>query len=149
MIDRDLVYRKITLITPDLNALEKLASRAKKDFLSDDVATAVAERYLERVIGRMIDINYHLITSAGEPPPKDYYLSFIQLSKRPNVLEEDFAVRIAHAAGLRNRIAHEYDDMDSGLLFEGMCAAVEDIPLYIKAVLKYIETQGKGHNPDE
>ncbi len=31
MIDRDLVYRKISLITPDLNALEKLASRAKKD----------------------------------------------------------------------------------------------------------------------
>jgi len=39
--------------------------------------------------------------------------------------------------------------MDSGLLFEGMCAAMKDIPLYIKAILKYLESQGKGRNPDE
>ncbi len=149
MIDHDLVYRKITLITPDLDALRELASRTRENFLSDQIATVLAERYLERAIGRMIDINYHLITSAGEPPPKDYYLSFIQLSKRPKVLDEEFAARIARAAGLRNRIAHEYDDLDPGLLFDGMCAAVKDIPEYIKAVLKYLETRSKGGPADE
>ncbi len=143
MIDLDLIYRKLSLITPDLQALEKLSSGSREDFISDDVAPVLAERYLERVIGRMIDINYHLITAEGHPPPKDYYLSFTQLSKAPQVLEHDFAACIANAAGLRNRIAHEYDELDHSLLFEGMCSAVKDIPDYIKAVSEYVEALDK------
>ena len=51
----------------------------------------------------------------------------------------DFASRIDAAAGLRNRIAHEYDDIDPGRLFEGMEAAARDIPVWITHVVKYLD----------
>lgn len=141
MIDPEMVHRKISLITTDLKRLKGLVARTRDVLLSDEVALAAGERYLERVIGRMIDINYHLITSEGEPPPKDYYLSFIQLSIKPAILDKQFAEGIASAAGLRNRIVHEYDDIDPGLTLEGMRAAVRDIPIYAKAVLEYLENR--------
>ena len=50
----------------------------------------LAERYLERMIGRMIDVNYHLLTESGEAPPRDYFDSFTALS-RIGALPPDFA----------------------------------------------------------
>ncbi|NOY52619.1 MAG: DUF86 domain-containing protein [Deltaproteobacteria bacterium] len=149
MIDPAMVHRKLSLITTDLKRLKDLVARTREALLSDEIGLAAAERYLERVIGRMIDINYHLITSEGEPPPKDYYLSFVQLSIKPAILDKQFAEEIANAAGLRNRIVHEYDDIDPGLTIEGMRAAVRDIPLYAGAVLKYLEKRRKDRDPAE
>ena len=77
----------------------------------------------------MIDINYHLLTESGQAPPPDYYQSFIQLATF-GVYPAEFAQRIAARAGLRNRIAHEYDDIDPQKLFEAVRQAVGDLPEY-------------------
>ena len=81
MVDRDLVTRKIALIVDDLRAVTPIAQKPVDDYLASATDEIVTERYLERMIGRMIDINYHLITEAGHPPPRDYYESFTQLAK--------------------------------------------------------------------
>jgi hypothetical protein len=52
----------------------------------------------------MIDINYHLITESGFPPPTDYYQSFLQL-ERLGILPHDL-LRWSLRARLRNRIVH-------------------------------------------
>ncbi|MGH7265049.1 MAG: type VII toxin-antitoxin system HepT family RNase toxin [Candidatus Rokuibacteriota bacterium] len=105
MIDAELVTRKLALILRDLTALEPFAGKALAAYLASPVDEVAVERYLERIIGRMIDVNYHLITQAGHPPPADYYESFVQLG-RLGVLDPEFASRIAACAGPRNRIVH-------------------------------------------
>lgn len=139
MIDRELVDRKIVLIAPDLAALQEIVARGRGAFLANRIEQVVVERYLERIIGRMIDVNYHLLTEMGQPPPRDYYQSFVELGGR--VVPADFATRIAAAAGLRNRIAHEYDDIDPGRLFEGMEAAARDIPAWITHVVSFLDSR--------
>jgi uncharacterized protein YutE (UPF0331/DUF86 family) len=67
----------------------------------------------------MIDVNYHLITEAGHPPPQDYFASFTTLTKL-GVLPAPFASRIAACAGLRDRIVHEYDEIDPARVHEGL-----------------------------
>ncbi len=136
MIDRELVNRKINLIAPDLSELEAVAARGLEAFLDDRINQVLVERYLERVIGRIIDINYHILTETGKPPPKDYYQSFTGLGGA--VLPNEFARGIASAAGLRNRIVHDYDDIDPAKLFDGLASAVRDIPLYLKHIMDYI-----------
>src|SRR5690242_5337251 len=79
VVDRDLVVRKMALILDDLRAARPIADKPVDEFLASRLDEVVAERYLERMIGRMIDINYHLITDAGHAPPRDYYDSFTQL----------------------------------------------------------------------
>ncbi len=141
MIDRELVTRKIVLITSDLERLRTIATRPLADYLASETDELVVERYLERVIGRMIDINYHLLIEAGEPPPADYHESFVRLS-RLGTLPREFAIQIASCAGLRNRIAHEYDEIDPQKVYEALHTALRDIPLYLAHVRDYLELSG-------
>ena len=143
MIDPTLIIRKINLISGDLDELLTLSRKSFEEYLASRVDEILAERYLERVIGRMIDINYHLITEAGHPPPSDYYQSFLQLGKL-NVLPADLAQRIASCAGLRNRIVHEYDEIDPRKVYEGLLAAVGDIPEYLRHVHDHINRPPAG-----
>jgi uncharacterized protein YutE (UPF0331/DUF86 family) len=133
MIDGPLLVRKMALVTADLKEIVKLGERGLEDHLRDLHAQVLAERYLERVIGRMVDINYHLITGSGNPPPKDYYESFIRLVML-GILPPELARGLAASTGLRNRIAHEYDDIDHAKVYEGLRLAARDVPQYLRHV---------------
>ena len=138
MIDRDLITRKLALITADVKALAPFAAKSRSEYLRSEIDEVLVERYLERIVGRMIDVNYHLLTESGHPPPTDYYQSFTQLSKL-GVLPAAFAAQIAACAGLRNRLVHEYDDIDAGRVHEAAAAAVRDIPEYARQVQRFLK----------
>lgn len=138
MIDPTLVIRKINLISDDLNELVSLSRKSLDEYLKSRVDEILTERYLERVIGRMIDINYHLITESGHPPPVDYFQSFTQLA-RLNILPPALAYQLAPCAGLRNRIVHEYDEIDPRKVYEGLQAAVREIPQYLAHIHEYLQ----------
>jgi uncharacterized protein YutE (UPF0331/DUF86 family) len=146
-IDRDLVTRKLLLITEDLDELRRIAAADVDAYIQSRVDQAVAERFLERMIGRMIDINYHVITEAGHPPPADYHASFTRLGEL-GILDPEFARAIARCAGLRNRLVHEYNDIDPRKVFESLVAALRDIPLYLRAINAAIasEVAERDHN---
>jgi hypothetical protein len=61
VIDAALVGRKALLITRDLADLAPLAQKPLTEYLTDPRDELVAERLLERIVGRMIDVNYHLL----------------------------------------------------------------------------------------
>jgi uncharacterized protein YutE (UPF0331/DUF86 family) len=143
MIDRELVTRKMVLITEDLERLERLAARSREEYLASEIDEIVAERCLERMIGRMIDVNYHVLTESGEPPPRDYFDSFVALA-RVGALPSDFAARIAACAGLRNRIVHAYDDLDPGRVHDALGAASRDVPEYLARIRAVIGPQDPG-----
>ncbi len=139
-IDADLVTRKLLLIASDLDPLGAIAERDVAAYVGSTVDQAVAERRLERAIGRMIDVNYHLLTASGQPPPSDYHTSFLKLADL-GVLEAEFARRIARAAGLRNRLVHDYDDLDQRLVFDALHDALRNVPRYVSAVNAYLARQ--------
>ena len=138
MIDRELVTRKLVLIAEDLPAIEELARQPLAAHLASPTSEVLVERYLERMIGRMIDVNYHLLTESGEPPPRDYFQSFVSLG-RLGALEAEFARRIAACAGLRNRLVHEYDMLDPEKVHQALQSAVVDVPRYLDAVRGFLD----------
>jgi len=142
MIDPELVTRKMVLITADWKAIEALARRPFEDYIASSTDEVLVERYLERIIGRMIDINYHLMTEAGHPPPRDYFDSFTQLA-RIGVLPPAFATQIAASTGLRSRLVHEYDEIDPERVYEGLQAAVRDVPDYLRHIERYLKTSAR------
>jgi uncharacterized protein YutE (UPF0331/DUF86 family) len=138
MIDRELVTRKMVLVAEDLRRLEALAAKDREAYLASEIDETLAERYLERMIGRMIDVNYHVLTESGEAPPRDYFESFLALS-RIGALPVDFAARLAPCAGLRNRIVHAYDDLDPGRVYDALRTAMADVPAYLAAIRRFLE----------
>jgi uncharacterized protein YutE (UPF0331/DUF86 family) len=143
VIDAALVRRKALLITRDLADLAPLARTPLVEYLADPRDELVAERLLERIIGRMIDINYHLLTETDHPPPADYYASFTQLAAL-GVYAAEFGRRLAACTGLRNRIVHEYDDVDPRKVHEALAAAMQDTSAYLRAIEDYLKRTSDG-----
>ena len=143
MIDRLLITRKMSLILDDLTAMTQLSQLSREQYLKDSINEALAERYLERAIGRMIDVNFHLVTESGHAPPKDYHESFVLLGTL-GVMTADLAKEMAMAAGLRNRIVHEYDDIDPERVYEALPLAVRRIPVYLDHIQRFIERLPQG-----
>lgn len=131
--DKRLIRRKIALILEDMKDVERLVQVDRSEFLGDRVHQLVAERLLERIIGRMIDINYHIVTERDGVPPRDFYLSFTKLAKL-GVLSAELADTLAPAAGLRNRLAHEYNEIDHGMVYEALGDALSNVPRYLEAI---------------
>lgn len=138
MIDRELVTRKLVLIAQDLAAVEGLAAKTAEEYAADTSSQVMAERYLERMIGRMIDVNFHLLTESGQPPPRDYFQSFVDLG-RLGALDVAFARRVAPSAGLRNRLVHEYDELDPLKVREALIAAVADAPEFLAQIRRFLD----------
>ena len=137
-LDEKLIIRKITLINGDLKNLKSLSKLSLKTYLSKDEYETLAERYLERIIGRMIDINYHILSEKKSEMPTDFYSSFIMLGKR-KYLPTKFAEKLADSAGLRNRLAHEYDEIDAKKVFSALEVCLKDVPKYLKYIMKSLK----------
>lgn len=140
--DSVLLNKKIKLINRDLKKLKKIKLVSFKDYKKNSDFEDLAERNLERVIGRMIDINYHILSQEKEIMPNDYYSSFIEMGKQ-GYLPVSLAESMANSAGLRNRIAHEYDDIDEKKIYEAIGRALKEVPKCIDFILKIIEKRSK------
>jgi len=138
MVNKDLIYRKIKLISKDLKGLKQISYLSEKEYVANPIWEIQVERHLERIIGRMIDINYHIITEIGDPPPSDYFESFVNIGKL-KVLPKEFSQEIASYAGLRNRLVHEYNFLDEKKIYQAMKKLMKDIPKYFQYIEKYIE----------
>jgi uncharacterized protein YutE (UPF0331/DUF86 family) len=99
-VDAELVTRKLLLIHADLDQLRSIHARGLDAYLANSMEQAVVERLLERIITRMIDLNYHLITAAGHPPPSDYHASFQQLG-RLGILDTPLVTALLDGGWLR------------------------------------------------
>jgi uncharacterized protein YutE (UPF0331/DUF86 family) len=141
-IDKVLIHRKITLIAKDLRELKPISLLSQIDYFKKIDYEILAERYLERIITRMIDINYHLIVASNNPPPKDYFTSFTELVKL-RILPRDFAERLAKYAGLRNRLVHEYNTLDERKVYLAVKSIVKDLPHYLDYIEEFIERKEK------
>ena len=83
-----------------------------------------------------LTVDAQLVTcklNLGYAPPSDYHASFERLGAA-GVLDVAFASRVARAAGLRNRLVHDYDDLDQRLVFDAVSLALVDVPAYTAAV---------------
>jgi len=138
MIDKKLIYRKINLIGKDLQALKPISHLSEKEYFKKPEYEILTERYLERIITRVIDINYHLIVETGNPPPKDYFNSFIELGKM-KILPYNFSQKMARYAGLRNRLVHEYNSLDEKKIYQASKSIVKDLPQYFRHIENFIE----------
>jgi len=138
IIDIELITRKIKFINEDLKNLSLFKNCSLSDYLKDDLKKAAIERILEKIINRIIDINYHILKEEYETMPEDYYNSFIDLGKKM-VIPPSFAKEIAESTGLRNALAHEYETIDDKKVYESIKIALVQVPKYLKLIVKFLK----------
>lgn len=139
-LSKELVHQKLKLLLTDIERIQQLLEQYPyEQIMTNESLSSLAERRLERVINRAIDINLHLLRSVGAPPPDDYTRSFLDLAT-VNIIFPELAHDIAPCVGIRNILVHEYDDLDAALFFASLQNAVRLLPQYAKAIESYIES---------
>jgi uncharacterized protein YutE (UPF0331/DUF86 family) len=139
-LDADVIRRKLAVIVRNLRDLATVEQLSLDDYRADRFRLKGSERLLQELIEAAVDANLHLLRSAGEPTPPDYFLTFIALG-RLGVISRELAERLAPAAGLRNRLVHEYDEIDDRIVLKAVGEARRDFAAYAAAVEEYLEAE--------
>lgn len=134
-LDKKLIVRKAKLIEEDLSKLKEFKDVGLKEYKNSLSIRLQIERLLERIVGRIIDVNYHILREEFGTIPNDYYQSFTLLGDK-KVLDKDFSVQIAESAGLRNALAHEYDELDDSQVHTSINKSLKQVPLYLGVILE-------------
>ncbi len=141
MINKDFVKRKITLIQNELEHLVPLASYSFDEIAKDFMKQAAAERILERVINRAIDINQHIIaelTDEKTNPPLTYKETFLKLVDF-GIYPQDFSKGISKSIGTRNMLVHDYDNSDPEEVYASISDCLNDYVEYCQYILDFLE----------
>lgn len=133
-VDLQIIARKAKLILEDLVRLEEYAKNPLETYLAKYELQLASERLLELILSRLIDINYHILSQKHKMIPSDYADSFVKMQKMGEITEELFG-QMKGAAGLRNALAHEYDQIDPKMVYEGMQNTIKYVRGYLKQVV--------------
>jgi uncharacterized protein YutE (UPF0331/DUF86 family) len=138
-INQPLVIRKANIILKDLEAIKDFAGLTPEIYLSNYTQALAVERLLEKIIGRLIDINFHLLSESTHQLPKDYFTSFLEMGKS-GFVKPDLANQLAPSSAMRNILAHEYDEIDPDLICQSIGKIIHLAPQYLKQILDKIQT---------
>ncbi|MBD2503787.1 type VII toxin-antitoxin system HepT family RNase toxin [Anabaena azotica] len=136
-IDSEIVLVRLRLITKYYNTLEKFRSISLDEFLNDFEKQLVVERLLQLMTQAAIDINEHILSKLNPGNCVTNFEGFIELSKY-QVITPELARQIAPSSGLRNRLVHEYDEIDPQQVFKAISFALQQYPLYVRQVNSYL-----------
>ncbi|MBP9669776.1 DUF86 domain-containing protein [Candidatus Woesebacteria bacterium] len=132
-VDTQIVTRKSKFVLEDLKRLEEYAKLSLEEYLDSFEAQMLTQRLLERILTRVIDINYHILSHKYQVIPTDYTDSFVQMM-RSGEISSEMMEQMKPSAGLRNALSHEYDEIDSEKVYVGMKKTLE----YVRGYLRYI-----------
>lgn len=106
MPDLSYLQNKAATLAGYLDDLAVYRDLPVDEYLSNTEKRRSVERTIEIIVQCSVDINHALLFAAQRPAPASYYDSFVDLIPA-GLLPTAQAKRLASAAGLRNRLAHE------------------------------------------
>jgi uncharacterized protein YutE (UPF0331/DUF86 family) len=139
-VEIDVLKRKLARIVENLEALRPIQDMGHEEYARDLYRRKATERLLQELIEAAIDINLHLISQTGHSIPDDYYQSFIKLGELKSI-SPNLAAKLAPSAGLRNRLVHEYDAIEDGLILQSVTMAEELYSQYVKEISDFLSRE--------
>jgi uncharacterized protein YutE (UPF0331/DUF86 family) len=140
-LDAALVRRKLATIARNLGDLATVSALTLDEYRRDRFRQKGIERLLQETIEAAVDANQHLLREVARAPAQDYHASFVALGDA-DIVPAALAAALAPAAGMRNRLVHEYDVIDDAIVLAAVGVAVRDFGAYVHAVERFLDTRG-------
>lgn len=138
MLDKVFIQKKMDMLSESVAKLEKLAAARVEIIKGDDVMLAALERYFQKAVDTMVDINTHLI-KAGDFGTVDDLQSTFRMLGDCGVLERDFAGKIAPIVGVRNMLVHRYEKLDKDMFLNNLKRNFPDFKMYLIQIDAYLK----------
>jgi len=129
----EIIVNKLIKMEKYISELEKFKPDTFKEYKNDQLKRYAIERLIQLVIDLALDVNNMLIKKSDRYPAQDYYSSFLELIDL-EILSEKFAKDIAPSTGIRNRLAHEYEEVDNKVVYQNLDKLIKYYLSYIKYI---------------
>jgi uncharacterized protein YutE (UPF0331/DUF86 family) len=136
-LDPDSVAAKLRLMDPLVRRLGELDGVTGDDLRDDLDRRLIVERLVTLLVETAVAVNGHIAGATGGPVPEDYRASF-GAAAAAGAIPEDLARRLAPSAGLRNRLAHRYDQVDYDVVAAAVPVAHQDFRAYVTSVSEWL-----------
>lgn len=87
-----------------------------------------------------MDIAAHIIANSTMRKPKDNKDLFRVLAEH-SIITQPLAQNLGGMAGFRNVLAHEYLDVDQGIVYENLQHDLADLTQFQRAIIAWLEAQ--------
>jgi len=142
--EKALIREKLTRLAEYVEELSPYVKQTYSRYAGRKSDQRIVERLAQIIVETAIDTNDLLIADAREAPAAHARASFQQvrdLGILPATLAERFIDRYVR---MRNLIVHEYDRLDSQIVFHSSQRLIKDTSAYVAAVTRFLSPAPKG-----
>ena len=130
----EVLNRKKESLIKYLDDLKKYEEHSYQQFLEDHYSV---ERILELIIMVSSDVVFHLISEKGKDIPSSYRSAFLKAGEL-SIISNDLSERLALAAGMRNILVHEYEEIDLDIIYQSIKESIKDFSQFLLEIEKVI-----------
>lgn len=134
----DAVQQRLREMRELLAVLERHAEVTGDELRADIERRLVVERAVQQVVDLAVKINAHVATARGQYAPRDYFSTFAAAAAC-GALPEELANELAPSTGLRNRLVHEYEEVDLDVVAAAVSAAVDGYGRYVREIAAWLQ----------
>ena len=140
-VDAAVIRRKLGVLSAAIDALGPLSRLSLVEYRARLYERKAAERLLQEAVEAALDVNAHVIAELSSNVPDDSYQGFLRMAEL-GILDADLARALAPSAGLRNRLVHEYDDIDDAKVKDAIGTLLRVYPRYVQAIEAHLTKTG-------
>lgn len=135
---RERIALKIMELKKYVDFLKKYRSITKKKLEEDYILKSAIERNFHLALECIFDIGELIISMEGFRKPESYR-EIIEILGKENVIPQEFAEKLAPAAGFRNILVHRYSEVDLDLICRYLREKLTDLEKFIQLIVKYLD----------
>ncbi len=138
MVNNMVICIKLKQLASYYQELEQIASGLTfENYQNQIMIKRAIERDIQLIVECATDINNMILKQLSKGPAKDYFNSFIDLADN-QVIETDFALKLAPSTGLRNILVHEYEKIDDRIVFKSITNVLIYYRQYLQIIAEYL-----------
>ncbi|MGE5238672.1 MAG: type VII toxin-antitoxin system HepT family RNase toxin [Chloroflexota bacterium] len=133
MVDRPLIRRKLEGVDTYLEQIRRKKDPGLRAFGKDRDLQSIVMFNMIQAVQACVDIGAHIIGDSGWETPGSQAEIF-EILARHNVIKKPLARRMIKMVGFRNRIVHEYERIDFGIVHDAWRKRLGDIETFCRVV---------------
>ncbi|MBM3701528.1 MAG: DUF86 domain-containing protein [Actinobacteria bacterium] len=135
MTGLDVIEKGISNIKKYLSILSSYKDKSITDLLNDLTLRGAAERYLYLAVQATIDLAEAIISYKELRRPSTFSESFEILNEH-NIISKEVKTNMLQMAGFRNRLAHDYGDINYNVIHDVLINRLTDIESFLEEISK-------------
>lgn len=137
-VDPENIKLKLQQLEEYVGDVKKLRNKPETVFVPRSDTEILAERHIQKACQAVLDIANHIIAEEGMGAPTMYRELGLILAQH-DIVTTDMAKKMVEIASFRNRLVHEYANLDPQIVFRIVHHDIDDLVIFVQQIAAYLE----------